>query len=138
MEETVLIKEEEHKIFNWVKSHKTEIIVAGVSIAAITAFILGIKNKDEVLDFLKTVKSGANTVPLKTQALLDNNVVSETCKSPRIYTAPQSPYNVDLHIRNMSGGRHHSPEKAAEALKLGIELLPNQTIVDSYTKGLAA
>ena len=138
MEETILRKEQEHKIFSWVKNHKTEIIVAGVSIAAITALIFAIKNKNSVLDFLKTSKSGANPVPLKTQALLDNNVISESCKSTRIYTTPQNPYNVDLHIRNMSGGRHHSPEKAAEALKLGIELLPNQTIVDSYTKGLAA
>lgn len=138
MEETILRKDQEHKIFNWVKSHKTEIIVAGVSIAAITALILEIKNKDAVLELLKTVKSESNPVPLKTQALLNNNAISESCKSTRIYTAPQNPYNVDWHIRNMSGGRHHSPEKAAEALKLGIELLPNQTIVDSYTKGLAA
>lgn len=31
-------------------------------------------------------------------------------------------------------GRHHSAAKALEAAGLGIYLLPNQTLVDAYTK----
>ncbi len=138
MEERILENEREHKIWDWLKSHKTELIVAGVSIAAITGLILGMKNKDTVLEFLKTTKSKIKSVSLEINTLQDDNVILESSKTTRIYTAPQNPYNVDWHIRNMSGGRHHSAEKEAEALALGIELLPNQTIVDSYTKGLAA
>ena len=55
----------------------------------------------------------------------------------RKYTSPQEAYGVDQHIRNLSGGRHHSAEKAAEAAALGISLSPNQTLVDSYTKCVA-
>ena len=52
----------------------------------------------------------------------------------RLYTSPQETFGVSQHIRNLSGGRHHSIEKAAEAAALGIDLLPHQTLVDTYTK----
>ena len=37
---------ENNKFVSWVKAHKTELIIAGVSITAIIGIILGIKNKD--------------------------------------------------------------------------------------------
>ena len=43
-------------------------------------------------------------------------------------------FKVKQHIRTMAKGKHHSTKKAVEAAKIGIELLPNQTIVESYTK----
>ena len=36
----------------------------------------------------------------------------------RLYTSPQETFDVSQHIRNLSGGRHHSIEKAAEAAAL--------------------
>lgn len=41
---------------------------------------------------------------------------------------------VRRHLRMLPEGYSHSPAKAAEAAKLGISLLDNQTIVDSYVK----
>ena len=38
------------------------------------------------------------------------------------------------HVRTMAEGKHHSDAKAAEAMALGIDLLPNQTLVGPYTK----
>ena len=38
-----------------------------------------------------------------------------------------------VFIRNLPEGWHHSAEKAAEALRLGIELAANQTIVDPFS-----
>ena len=58
----------------------------------------------------------------------------EEVVSIRSYTSSQKAFDVNRHIRNLSGGRHHSAEKAAEAATLGIVLLPHQTIVDTYTK----
>lgn len=41
--------------------------------------------------------------------------------------------NVDSYIKTLPEGWHHSAKKAAEAAELGIELLENQTIVDSFS-----
>lgn len=140
MNETEIIIEEpqEAKIQRWLKEHKKELIAAGVSVIAITGVILGIKNKGALLEFIKAFEAKTKCVPLEANTLAVNNVIKESAENVRAYTAPTIPYNVGQHIRNLSGGRHHSAEKAAQAITLGIDLLPNQTIVDSYTKGLAA
>ena len=58
----------------------------------------------------------------------------ETTKKERTYTLTTESYDVNRHVRTMHVNRHHSEEKAEEAKMLGIELLPNQTLVDSYEK----
>ncbi len=63
--------------------------------------------------------------------------VLETMASTRAYTPPTEAFDVSRHIRTMAEGWHHSAEKATEAVALEIELLPNQTLVSSYTKGAA-
>ena len=138
MNETEIIIEEpqESKIQRWLNKHKKEIIAAGVSVIAITGFILSIKNKDALLEFLKTFEAKTKCVSSETSTFAVNNVIADSAKNVRAYTAPTIPYSVEQHIRNLSGGRHHSAEKAAQAIALGIDLLPNQTIVDSYTKAL--
>lgn len=72
----------------------------------------------------------ASTIPV----VQNSESCLDTAISTRIYTLPQEEVNVSRHIRTMAVGRHHSAEKAAEAAALGIELLPNQTLVDPYTK----
>lgn len=140
MNETEIIIEEpqEAKSQKWLKKHKKEIIAIGVGVIAITGFILCAKNKEAVLEFLKTFEAKAKCASSEANTLAVNNDIAESAKNVRAYTAPTTPYNVEQHIRNLSGGRHHSAEKAAQAITLGIDLLPNQTIVDSYTKGKAA
>ena len=64
--------------------------------------------------------------------------VVEVIEESRTYTLPTDSFEVSQHIRKLSEGRHHSLEKAIEAAALGINLLPNQTIVDAYSKYVAA
>ena len=97
-----------------------------------------VKNKDAVLEFLKRFEADAKCAPSGINSLTVENVIAESTENVRMYTAPTIPYNVEQHIRNLPEGRHHSAEKAAQAIILGIDLLPNQTIVNSHTKGLAA
>ena len=59
-----------------------------------------------------------------------HNAVLQT----RAYTTPTEAFGVSRHIRTMATGKHHSAAKAAEAATLGIDLLPNQTLVGPYTK----
>lgn len=115
----------------WVKAHKKQLIVAGISITAIIGVILGIKNKETLDELWKTLKDSLKktTPTIQTDLQPLENVIPF-----RQYTLPQEPVDVVQHIRTLSEGRHHSAKKAAEAAALGITLLPNQTLVDKYTK----
>ena len=122
----------------WVIAHKKQLILAGISISVVLGIILGIKNKDALEELWTAMKLKIRNVP-KTELIVEP--ISQTSTPqlnivtvPHAYTRPQEPVNVGLHIRTLSGGRTHSAEKTAEALALGIDLLPNQTLVDPYTK----
>lgn len=47
-------------------------------------------------------------------------------------------FSVQEHLRNLPEGWHPSTEKIEEALAKGITLLDNQTLVDTYRKGVVA
>jgi len=121
----------------WVKVHKKQLILAGVSITIVVGIILGIKNKDVLVELWAVLEKRVSKVQ---QAKLDTDSTAEIISGngvlavPRNYTRPKEPVPVDLHIRNLCPGRVHSAEKAAEAEALGIILMPNQTLVDPYMK----
>ena len=122
----------------WVIAHKKQLILAGISISVVLGIILGIKNKDALEELWTAMKLKIRNVP-KTELIVEPISQPSTTQlqigtAPHAYTRPQEPVNVGLHIRTLSGGRTHSAEKTAEALALGIDLLPNQTLVDPYTK----
>lgn len=122
----------------WVIAHKKQLILAGISISVVLGIILGIKNKDALEELWTAMKLKIRNVP-KTELIVEPISQTSTPQlqivtAPHTYTRPQEPVNVGLHIRTLSGGRTHSAEKTAEALALGIDLLPNQTLVDPYTK----
>lgn len=132
------MEEKKKGFIAWVKAHRKQLLVSGVSVSAILLVILGIKNKETMLDLWNFLENSITKVPEK----LPENMNLEHLTLPaidedfsvRVYTSPQEAFDVRQHIRNLSGGRQHSIEKAAEAAMLGIPLLPNQTIVDTYTK----
>ena len=124
----------------WVKSHKTELILAGVSITTIIGVIFGLKNKDALVELWTTLSKSITKAPMETAVAVSvatATPVLETVASTRVYTPPTEVFDVCRHVRTMTEGWHHSAEKAAEAAALGIELLPNQTLVGPYTKGAA-
>ncbi len=129
---------ERDRFINWVKAHKKQLILAGISVTAIIGIILGLKNREAIAELWVTLENslkkptGNLTETLPTAKLVPP--VVEEAVVVRSYTSPQEAFDVSQHIRNLSGSRHHSMEKAAEAAAMGIELLPNQTLVDSYTK----
>ena len=134
------VPETKKGLLAWVKSHKTELILAGVSITTIIGVILGLKNKDALAKLWATLSKSITKAPMETAVAASAATVTpvlETVASTRAYTPPTEAFDVSRHIRTMAEGRHHSAEKAAEAAALGIELLPNQTLVGPYTKGAA-
>lgn len=132
------MEEKKTEFLGWVKRHKKQLILAGISISAVIGIILGVKNKGVLEELWTTLKrSTKNELQPEFKAIsLTQTVLPENDMLiiPRNYTLPQEPVDVCMHIRTLTGGRVHSAEKAAEAEALGIILLPNQTLVDPYTK----
>lgn len=127
-------------MIRWIKEHKKELIIAGISIGTLILAILGIKNRAAIKalwDYLRkvvihpTVKM-TETVTKATvempQEPIDEVITAVTSNSDTI------PFEVSRHIRNLPDGWHASPEKVAEARKNNIILLDGQTWVDSYMK----
>lgn len=135
------MEEKKNGIISWVKVHKKQLLLAGGSVTVVIGIIIGLKNKDAIMDLWDSLKGslmreqGGQIMPLASVEVA-SSAVEETVPI-RSYTSPQKAFDVNQHIRNLSGGRHHSSEKAAEADVLGIVLLPHQTIVDAYTKCVA-
>ena len=121
----------------WIKEHKAQLILAGVSITAIVGIIWGVKNKDELTklwsSLAKSIKMDSVTTTTSMPKIATATPATEAILRKRPYTSTEA-FDVRRHIRTMAAGKHHSVAKAAEAAKLGIDLLPNQTLVDPYTK----
>lgn len=130
--------ENTHSFCAWVKEHKVQLLLVGISITVIAMVCFRVKDQ-EVIDILwKKLKE---RISAKRGIMPEGDLLPEVSNVPieldsvqSAYTRPCLPFEVHQHIRNLPEGRHHSMEKAMEAANLGIPLHPDQTIVDSYTK----
>ncbi|EFV01478.1 hypothetical protein HMP0721_1461 [Pseudoramibacter alactolyticus ATCC 23263] len=138
--------EEKKGFVAWVKAHKKELIVAGISIGVILAVILGIKNKDALMKLWADMQASIRKSSVPVKELTDTVPVIQIAPIPEVDKSPvirivdvnrtaQYPFDVSDHIRNLHPGWKASAEKMAEAERLGIILQPGQTLVDDYTKG---
>lgn len=139
MEQSAEVEIETTKGFlAWVKSHKKQLIWAGVSITTIIGIILSIKNKDVLFELWQSLSEKVKKSPVSTTDIITTKQpcahTADADITIRTYTHPTEAFNVSRHIRTLPEGKHHSAAKAAEAMSLGIELPPNQTIVGPYTK----
>lgn len=135
---------ERKDLIQWIKGHKKQLIIAGISIGTLIMIILGIKNRvaiKAVWDSLKevvkhpTVKATEEVV--KDVAEIPSAQVSGTV-AVVVSNSETLPFEVSRHIRNLPNGWNASPEKIAEAMENNIILMDGQTWVDSYMKGGAA
>ena len=136
--------ENEKKTFvDWVKEHKKELIIAGVSIATIIAIIIGVKNHEAIEEtwssIRKRIEKKADVVLVtNTVTMAEVTPVKDVVKS-NIVTVDRGPHDVAQHLRNLPEGWKASAEKIATAAEHGYDLLPGQTWVEAYrTGGLAA
>lgn len=131
-------------VIRWIKEHKKELIIAGISIGTLILIILGIKNRTEIRALWDSLRKVVKHPTVKVTETV-TEVMVEMPKEPinEVITAVMSnsdtiPFEVSRHIRNLPDGWHASPEKVAEALKNNIILMDGQTWVDSYMKGSVA
>ena len=132
-------QEEQKTLIQWIREHKKEIAIAGISITALVGFVLGIKNKETMKVFWNTLKNNDPKIPIKTE----NPRITEQVRNIESVVIPmhreyKEPFDVSYHIRKLHEGWKASPEKLAKAADYGIELLPGQTLVEGYTKGKVA
>ena len=137
---------EQKKVIRWIKDHKKELIIAGVSIAAVIGAILLYKNRkalkaywDYLVGLIQHV--GVAKTPGDAVKAAENvaKVTEEVAKATEAatHTAEVIPFEVAKHIRNLPDGWHASPGKIASAVENGVALAEGQTWVDCYWKGVA-
>jgi len=130
----------------WVKDHKKELIIAGISIASITVILIGIKKKDSINAVLEKLKKFDKNTSMKEKANLCEILDMSSDEVPQISDSlfdmenvvdcvKRAPHSVRGHVRNLTGGRNPSQKKLEEARELGIDLLLHQTWVDEYMTG---
>lgn len=122
---------EKKSFYEKVKEHKTEIIIAGVTIISIAGAVLIAKSwdllKKQNVDVLlkDSVKTNDAIIPFVPEAV--QNVVVNIPPDGKVI-------DVSKHIRNLPKGWMASSEKLDSAIENGVVLGANQTWVDTYSK----
>ena len=140
------VEQEKSAFIKWIKAHKKELILAGISITALIGIIVGIKHKDSIRELWTALQRNLSKAsPDKNIIRVAGNsvIVVETASTTDMFSLPlntenRAIFDVTGHVRNLCDGWNASPEKIVVAAELGIDLLPGQTWVDSYTKGIKA
>lgn len=133
---------EQLSFIEWLKAHKTKLILAGICVSYVILVILSYKNQDQLLALWKSLKDKINEVPeynAMTQAVKESNLVEATTPhlvthTSRTYKGTKIPQDVSSHLRNLPKGQKASASKLATAFENGYLLQPGQTWVRDYTK----
>lgn len=143
---------ERNELKRWIKEHKKELIIAGISIVGLIIIIWGIKNRNDIIKYWELlrqkIKECSKKVADTTKVTMEisqeavDEVITDSVSpevSQDVITAVASdskamPFDVRQHLRNLPEGMHASPEKIAAAQENNIVLQENQTWVNSYTK----
>ena len=116
-----------NKFINWVKTHKTKtLIVSGIVVTTIGTILL-VGNRKSIKDFIVKEVTNMADKPLKILPT-DSNI-------PTI-NSEQNLKIIDVreHLRNLPKGYHPSSQKILEAVKLGVDLEDNKTIISAYKR----
>ncbi|MBR2407841.1 MAG: hypothetical protein IKB07_02680 [Lachnospiraceae bacterium] len=129
------MEEKKRKGIEWIKEHKTELIIAGVSIGAILVSILKMKSCamiEEKINELKGIVKNMQEVP---QLIKETDNAEGICKRVVKENVVRVPHAVRMHPRNLPVGYRPSSTRIEAAAKCGCELLPGQTFVKAYHTG---
>lgn len=122
------------KVKTWIKEHEAGIKTACIITIVAAGSALLYSNRDTIRMVLRKPKK----LPL---VIATPKVVTEPVQAvlPAAAASPVIKETVvRLHPRTLSGGRHPSPEKLAQAAALGINLAEDQTFVSEHLRHYAA
>ena len=143
---------QKNRLLEWVKAHKKELIIGGVSASVLVGIILGIRNNGSIEALRESLNKNIEKVPIKipealqavpdkvihTKAMVTDIIQPTETLSIRSSNAIQNTFEGSDHIRNLHEGWYASAEKIAIAAEHGYDLKPGQTWVDMYTKRTVA
>lgn len=121
----------------WVKAHKKELALAGISIVAINAVIIGIRNKTELCKVMSELKSLLSKPRGHSPVISTKNIAQPVVAELTVIdsdSVEHLPFDVRMHLRNLHKGRQASAKKIATAAEKGYILGQGQTWVEPYTK----
>ena len=131
--EMIYMENKKSKFISWVKKHRVELIVSGISVASLILIIL---------HYNGSVDDLFNMIHNKT---LNKNINNENLAQVfNLQTITESKIKGDIkipvkeHIRKLPKGCHASPTKIKEAFSKGIDISDgSSTLVRSYTRNAA-
>lgn len=132
------MEKEKRKIRNWIKEHKKELILSGISITMIILTLVGISNSKEIEQFLDVLndrignRGDCDITVLSTDSI---NLEPPKAVTERTISLTKAPHEVSEHLRNLPQGWNASPSKMLTAVEHGYNLIPGQTWVESYRTG---
>ena len=95
------MKEEKQGFIQWVKVHKKELIIAGISAAAIIGVIIGIKKREALFELWQSLQNQMSENPSVTfQNKQENFCKTEIIAFPVKHSVP-TPIEVSEHLRNL-------------------------------------
>ncbi len=129
------MKESKRKGIEWIKEHKTELILSGISIGAIIVLILQMKNRTMIEEKIKELKEIIKNMRETPKLIGEMEGTEEICKSVFKENVVRAPHDVKMHPRNLPVGYKPSAKKIEAAARYKYELLPGQTFVEAYRTG---
>lgn len=136
---------EQNKLLAWVKVHKKELIIIGVSSTAIIAIIFCYRNKKYLTTSWTTLQANIAKIlesePVVAEAIIEApETIVDVIEPMKLMVVDSSnidqiSFEVSKHIRNLPKGWKPSSVKVETAAENGIHLLQNQTWVADYMKG---
>ena len=136
------MEKQKKNFIEWVKAHKKELIITGISATIIIAVILCTQNKESIKKLWRLLKRSINDATSNIDEVIQitYDVVGVTSKPAVniVKSTPKCSFEVNRHIRNLPKGQNASAEKLAKAAEQGFALLQGQTWVEKYTKGAIA
>ena len=140
-----------NKFISFIKKHKTKIIIGGTVVAVgITAYVLKDSDVPEMLqNFLDNYKDKQDDNYTTTSFSeyysesyyeTEDTVLSSGIENDLEISTEIEKQTIEVRqfIRRMSDNCYASSEKLAEAEQLGISLNDHETIIDPYTREVAA
>ena len=114
---------------DWVKDHKTKLIIIGITALSATCLLLIYKSKKMNFNEAVCLISVPKLEPTPILNTFDS--CGERANSNKIVAVCE-------FVRNLPNGQHPSPEKVAAATEKGLKLLDNQTLVAHHQRNYAA
>lgn len=101
----------------WVKEHKTQLLLAGISVTTILATVLGLKKKDAITELWNTLKKQIEKGDLYSSKWFEKANLEELETARRLVQQDYNNPNLDLDYRNYCWNLLNRFDNAIEKIK---------------------